>query len=81
MRAVRGIVGATAGQDGRMSFSWLYRLRVRLARINRNAKCPRCGWRSGRIEWDEKTGRILHQCMECRANWMERPIVAVEGKP
>ena len=50
----------------------------RFTRIDRNAKCPGCGHRSGRIEFSPEHRLLVHVCLICCAQWGEQPVVAAD---
>lgn len=56
--------------------------RIQRATIDPCAKCPACGARQGKIQWqadlqwsDQSKGCVVHTCQVCNAVWGERPIV------
>jgi hypothetical protein len=70
-------------------WSWLRPVGVALAvmwhvyfrKIDPNERCPGCGHRSGKIQWeselvwpDKTKGAVLHRCAICSAAWGEKPI-------
>jgi hypothetical protein len=64
----------------RVLCAWLSRRwflwRVARATIDQNEKCPNCGWRLGRIEWNYQLKKNVHQCLRCRAKWTSDPMLA-----
>lgn len=53
----------------------ILRWRVSRTKANQNEKCPACGHRTGRIEFESKSARLWHHCLICRARWSESPIL------
>jgi C4-type Zn-finger protein len=67
----------------RWFFTWPKSIDV--ARINKNAPCPVCGARSGKLQTVHMQENAApsyvvscqHTCTECEACWYERPVVSV----
>jgi transposase-like protein len=58
---------------------WLQRRKALRLRIDRDAKCPACGYRRGTITFSPRDGAIKHRCMECGANWGEETLLPVKS--
>lgn len=43
--------------------------------LDENKKCPACGARFGRIEFEAASNEVRHTCLKCAAIFYEPPIV------
>ena len=48
-------------------------------RVDRNAKCPACGYRMGDIVFSVDLRLLVHKCFICRAEWGEKPLLVAEA--
>lgn len=89
-------VGASRIQRQAVKKAWLWfwgwvsaivlAWRIQRATIDPCAKCPACGARQGKIQWqdglvwpDQTKGCVLHTCQVCSAAWGEKPIVQAKA--
>ncbi len=58
---------------------WIRRKRIHyFRRVDRNAKCPACGYRFGDIVFSVELRLLVHKCLICRAEWGEKPIMIAD---